>query len=125
MAGVALGGRLCVLGPREVSRGRGRQGTGGLQLNREASSVSRWGTQLRPPECTPVSRWPSTLPDQELPAHQDPQEAFQAQEQPRKVKCHPIWSLNGTNMTSKAAGTPREGLQSPDFLGPLNLVNFH
>lgn len=121
MAGVALRGRLCVLRPREVSRGRGRQGTGGLQLNREASSVSRWGTQLRPP----VSRWPGTLPDQELPAHQDPQEAFQAQEQPRKVKCHPISSLNGTSMTSKAAGTPREGLQSPDFLGPLNLVSFH
>lgn len=78
MAGVALGGRLCVLGPREVSRGRGRQGTGGLQLNREVSSVSRWRTQLRPPAYMPVSRWPGTLPDQELPAHQDTQEAFQA-----------------------------------------------
>lgn len=58
MAGVALGGRLCVLGPREVIRGQGRQSTGGLQLNREASSVSRWGTQLRPLEYMPVSHWP-------------------------------------------------------------------
>lgn len=39
MAGVALGGRLCVLRQKEVSRGR--WGTGGLQLNREASWVSR------------------------------------------------------------------------------------
>lgn len=72
MAGAALGGRLCVLRPREVSRGRGRQGTGGLQLNREASLISRWGTWLHHPEYMPVSPRPSTLPDQ------DPQEASQA-----------------------------------------------
>lgn len=40
-AGAGLRRRLCVLRHREVSAGQGREAAGGLQLNREVSSVGR------------------------------------------------------------------------------------
>lgn len=98
MAGVALGGRVCVLGPREVSRGGGRQDTGRLQLNREASSVSRWGTQLSRIYASIMLAW---YPTRCWPRNSQKR----GQVSPYLV---PEWHKCGF----KAAGTPREGLQN-------------
>lgn len=103
-AGLALGGRLCVLRQREVSRGRGWRGTGGLQLNREASSISRWGDSA-----TLSSIYTSTTLTQQLTrpggtGSSGLSEGLSSLEQPRDVRCQPGQHLIDTDLASKAVG---------------------
>lgn len=123
-AGVALGGRLCVLRQREVSRGR--RGTGGLQLNREVSSISRWGnsaTLSRIYTSTTLTQHPTTPG---ATGSSGLLGSLSILERPREVTCQPGQRLIGTDLASKAVGdtgrSPNSWLGRPAWPSQFSLA---